>query len=32
MLSSRFAPWHVPMFAAKYAWLTLRHRPILVHF
>ncbi|HXE59833.1 MAG TPA: radical SAM protein [Gemmatimonadaceae bacterium] len=32
MLSSRFAPWHVPLFAAKYAWLTLRHRPILVHF
>ena len=32
MLSSRFAPWHVPLFAAKYAWLTLRRRPILVHF
>lgn len=32
MLSSRFSPWHVPLFAAKYAWLTLRHRPILVHF
>jgi MoaA/NifB/PqqE/SkfB family radical SAM enzyme len=32
MLSSRFAPWHVPVFAAKYAWLTVRRRPLLVHF
>lgn len=32
MLSARFAPWHVPLFAAKYAWLTMRRRPILVHF
>jgi MoaA/NifB/PqqE/SkfB family radical SAM enzyme len=32
MLSSRFAPWHVPIFAAKYAWLALRRRPLLVHF
>ena len=32
MLSSRFAPWHVPLFAAKYAWLHLRRHPILVHF
>src|SRR5688500_2728596 len=32
MLSSRFAPYHVPLFAAKYAWLHLRRRPLLVHF
>jgi MoaA/NifB/PqqE/SkfB family radical SAM enzyme len=32
MLSARFHPWHVPLFAAKYAWLTLRRFPILVHF
>lgn len=32
MLSSRFKPWHVPLFAAKYAYLHLRRRPILVHF
>lgn len=32
MLSARFKPWHVPLFAAKYAWLHLRRRPILVHF
>jgi MoaA/NifB/PqqE/SkfB family radical SAM enzyme len=32
MLSARFKPYHVPLFLAKYAWLTLRHRPILVHF
>ena len=32
MLSSRFKPWHVPLFAAKYAWLTVRRMPVLVHF
>lgn len=32
MLSSRFRPYHVPLFLAKYAWLTLRRRPVLVHF
>ncbi len=32
MLSARFKPWHVPLFLAKYAWLTMRRRPLLVHF
>ncbi len=32
MLSARFKPWHVPVFLAKYAWLTLARRPLLVHF
>jgi len=32
MLSARFKPWHVPLFLAKYAWLTTRRMPILVHF
>ena len=32
MLSSRFKPYHVPLFLAKYAWLSLRRRPVLVHF
>ncbi|HXB25251.1 MAG TPA: radical SAM protein [Gemmatimonadaceae bacterium] len=32
MLSSRFAPWDVPVFLAKHAWLTARKRPILVNF
>jgi MoaA/NifB/PqqE/SkfB family radical SAM enzyme len=32
MLSSRFRPYHVPLFLAKYAWLTVRRRPVLVHF
>ena len=32
MLSARFAPWHVPLFIAKYAWLVARRRPVLVHF
>ncbi len=32
MLSSRFNPWHVPVFLAKYAYLAVRRRPILVHF
>ena len=32
MLSARFAPYHVPLFIAKYAWLVARRRPVLVHF
>ncbi|MGH7619092.1 MAG: radical SAM protein [Gemmatimonadaceae bacterium] len=32
MLSSRFRPWHVALFLGKYAWLTARRRPVLVHF
>jgi MoaA/NifB/PqqE/SkfB family radical SAM enzyme len=32
MLSNRFSLYHVPLFAAKYAWLHLRRRPLLVHF
>ena len=32
MLSARFKPWHVALFLGKYAWLTVRRRPVLVHF
>lgn len=32
MLSARFKPYHVPAFIAKYAWLRMRRRPVLVHF
>ncbi|MDB4907270.1 MAG: Radical domain protein [Gemmatimonadetes bacterium] len=32
MLSARFKPWHVPLFLGKYVWLTVRKRPVLVHF
>ena len=32
MLSARFKPYHVALFLGKYGWLTLRRRPILVHF
>src|SRR3954465_10291669 len=32
MLTSEFRPWHVPVFLAKYAWLTVTRRPVLVHF
>jgi MoaA/NifB/PqqE/SkfB family radical SAM enzyme len=32
LLSTRFHKYHVPLFAAKYAWLHLRRRPVLVHF
>ncbi len=32
MLSARFKPWHVPLFAAKYAWLHVKRFPVLVHF
>lgn len=31
-MSARFAPWDVPIFLAKYAYLTLVRKPILVHF
>jgi MoaA/NifB/PqqE/SkfB family radical SAM enzyme len=32
MLSSKFKPYHIPLFLAKYAWLTSRRMPVLVHF
>jgi MoaA/NifB/PqqE/SkfB family radical SAM enzyme len=32
LLSARFKPWDVPVFLAKYAYLTLIGKPILVHF
>ena len=32
MLSARFKPWHVPLFLAKYAYLSARRMPVLVHF
>ena len=32
MLSARFKPYHIPLFLAKYAWLTARRRPVLVNF
>ena len=32
MLSARFKPHHIPLFLAKYAWLTARRMPVLVHF
>ncbi|HEY4732925.1 MAG: radical SAM protein [Gemmatimonadaceae bacterium] len=32
MLTSEFRPWHVPVFLAKYAYLTVTRRPVLVHF
>jgi MoaA/NifB/PqqE/SkfB family radical SAM enzyme len=32
VLTSEFKPWHVPVFLAKYAYLTLTRRPVLVHF
>jgi len=32
MLSARFKPYHVALFLGKYAWLTARRRPVLVHF
>jgi len=32
MLSSHYKLWHVPLFVAKYAWLTARRMPVLVHF
>jgi MoaA/NifB/PqqE/SkfB family radical SAM enzyme len=32
MLTKEFKPWHVPLFAVKYAYLTVVKRPVLVHF
>jgi MoaA/NifB/PqqE/SkfB family radical SAM enzyme len=32
MLSSKFKPWHVPIFLAKYAYLSAAHKPVLVNF
>src|SRR6266496_2829222 len=32
MLSSKFRPWQVPVFLAKYAYLSAIRKPILVHF
>jgi MoaA/NifB/PqqE/SkfB family radical SAM enzyme len=32
MLSSKFRPWHVPIFLCKYAWLSAVKKPVLVHF
>src|SRR5690348_14324663 len=32
VLSHRFKPYHVALFLGKYAWLTARRRPVLVHF
>ena len=32
MLSSRYRPWHVPIFLGKYAWLRMRNRPVLLNF
>ena len=32
MLSSKFKPWHVPIFLVKYARLSITRMPVLVHF
>ena len=32
MLSSRYRPWHVPIFLGKYAGLRARNRPVLLNF
>ncbi len=32
MLSAQFRPWHIPLFLAKYGWLHVTRRPVLVHF
>ncbi len=32
MLSSRYRPWHVPVFLSKYFWLRARRRPVLLNF
>ncbi len=32
MLSTRYKPWHVPLFLGKYAWLRARRRPVLLNF
>lgn len=31
MLSSRYQPWHIPLFLGKYAWLRARRRPVLLN-
>ena len=32
MLSSRYRPWHVPIFLSKYFWLRARRRPVSLNF
>ncbi len=32
MLSSKFKPWHVPIFFVKYVYLGVVRKPVLVHF
>ncbi|MGQ0641531.1 MAG: radical SAM protein [Gemmatimonadaceae bacterium] len=32
MLSPRYRLYHLPAFLAKYAWLTVRQKPLAVHF
>jgi MoaA/NifB/PqqE/SkfB family radical SAM enzyme len=32
MLSPRYKPYHLPLFLAKYAYLTVRRKPLAVHF
>ncbi|MEO5904302.1 MAG: radical SAM protein [Gemmatimonadaceae bacterium] len=32
MLSSKFRPWHVPIFLVKYVRLSVTRMPVLVHF
>jgi len=32
MLSPRYRLYHLPLFLAKYAYLTVRHKPLAVHF
>lgn len=32
MISSRYRPYHIPLFLGKYAWLALRRKPVLVSF
>lgn len=32
MLSSRYKPYHIALFLAKYAWLTATRMPVLVNF
>jgi len=32
MLSSKYKPYHIPLFLAKYAWLVAKRSPVLVHF
>jgi MoaA/NifB/PqqE/SkfB family radical SAM enzyme len=31
VLSSRYRPWHIPLFLGKYAWLKARRRPVLLN-